>query len=50
MIQATYHLNGQVVGTLAVLGPTRMEYRKVISVMDYLHHYLKVVMNKIDEK
>lgn len=50
MIQATYRLNGQVVGTLAVLGPTRMEYRKVISVMDYLHHYLKVVMNKIDEK
>ncbi len=50
MIQATYRLNGQVVGTLAVLGPTRMEYRKVISVMDYLHNYLKVVMNKIDEK
>ncbi|MCH3951345.1 MAG: heat-inducible transcriptional repressor HrcA [Acidaminococcus sp.] len=50
MIQATYRLNGQVVGTLAVLGPTRMEYRKVISVMEYLHHYLKVVMKKIDEK
>ena len=50
MIQATYRLNGQVVGTLAVLGPTRMEYRKVISVMDYLHNYLRVVMNKMDEK
>jgi heat-inducible transcriptional repressor len=50
MIQATYRLNGQGVGTLAVLGPTRMEYRKVISVMDYLHNYLKVVMKKIDGK
>ena len=50
MIQATYRLNGQVVGTLAVLGPTRMEYRKVISVMYYLHNYLRVVMNKMDEK
>ena len=38
------------IGTLAVLGPTRMEYRKVISVMDYLHNYLRVVMNKMDEK
>ena len=35
MVQATYRLNGQVVGTMAVLGPTRMEYSKVISVMDY---------------
>ena len=50
MIQATYRLNGQVIGTLAVLGPTRMEYKKVISVMDYLHDYLRVVMSKIDEK
>ena len=34
MVQATYRLNGQIVGTMAVLGPTRMEYGKVISVMD----------------
>ena len=46
MIQATYRLNGQVVGTMAVLGPTRMEYCKVISVMDYLHNYLQVVFDK----
>lgn len=46
MIQATYRLNGQVVGTMAVLGPTRMEYQKVISVMDYLHNYLQVIFNK----
>ena len=50
MIQATYRLNGQVVGTLAVLGPTRKEYRKVMSVMEYLHHYPKGVMKKIEEK
>lgn len=46
MIQATYRLDGQVVGTMAVLGPTRMEYGKVISVMDYLHKYLQVVFDK----
>lgn len=44
MVQATYRLNGQIVGTMAVLGPTRMEYGKVISVMDYLHKYLKVML------
>lgn len=46
MVQATYRLNGHVVGTMAVLGPTRMEYSKVISVMDYLHKYLKTIFQQ----
>lgn len=46
MVQATYRLNGQIVGKMAVLGPTRMEYGKVISVMDYLHKYLKTILDK----
>ena len=46
MVQATYRLNGQIVGMMAVLGPTRMEYGKVISVMDYLHKYLKTILDK----
>lgn len=46
MVQATYRLNGKIVGTMAVLGPTRMEYGKVISVMDYLHRYLKTIFEK----
>ena len=46
MVQDTYRLNGQIVGTMAVLGPTRMEYGKVISVMDYLHKYLKTILDK----
>lgn len=46
MVQATCRLNGQIVGTMAVLGPTRMEYGKVISVMDYLHKYLKTILDK----
>lgn len=46
MVQATYRLNGQIVGTMAVLGPTRMEYGKVISVMDYLDKYLKTILDK----
>lgn len=46
IVQATYRLNGQIVGTMAVLGPTRMEYGKVISGMDYLHKYLKTILDK----
>ncbi len=46
MVQATYRLNGEIVGTMAVLGPTRMEYGKVISVMDYLHKYLRTILDK----
>lgn len=50
MVQATYRLNGKIVGTMAVLGPTRMEYAKVISVMDYLHKYLKTMFEHEDKK
>ena len=46
MVQATYRLNGRVVGTMAVLGPTRMEYGKIISVMDYLHQYLRTLFGE----
>ncbi len=50
MVQATYRLNGQIVGTMAVLGPTRMEYGKVIAVMDYLHKYLKTMFEQDSDK
>ncbi len=50
MIQATYRLDGKTVGTLAVLGPTRMEYAKIISVVNFLHHYLKGVVEQNNER
>lgn len=50
MVQATYRLNGKIVGTMAVLGPTRMEYGKVITVMDYLHKYLKTMFEQNTDK
>lgn len=36
VITATYSLEGKHMGTIGVLGPTRMAYPRVISVMDYL--------------
>lgn len=36
IITATYSLDGKHMGTVGVLGPTRMEYPRVIGIMDYL--------------
>lgn len=40
MVQATYRCDGQVVGTIAVLGPTRMEYGKIVAVLEFMHSHL----------
>ena len=40
MITATYHLDGELLGTIAVLGPTRMEYAKAMSLLEYMNDNL----------
>ncbi len=46
IIQATYQIEGQVVGTVAVLGPTRMEYGKIIGVLAFMQNHLGEVLKK----
>lgn len=36
LITATYHVNGKMVGRIGVIGPTRMAYDEVTSVIEYL--------------
>lgn len=36
LITASYHVNGKLVGKLGVIGPTRMKYDKITSIMKYL--------------
>lgn len=36
IISTTYTLDGKPVGTVGILGPTRMDYKKVISVLNFL--------------
>ena len=36
LITATYHVNGKLVGKLGVIGPTRMKYDEVTSVIEYI--------------
>lgn len=36
LITATYHINGKMVGKLGVIGPTRMKYDEVTSIIEYI--------------
>lgn len=36
MITATYHIDGKMVGKIGVIGPTRMRYGEVTSIVEYL--------------
>lgn len=36
LITATYHIDGKLIGKLGVIGPTRMKYDEVISVIEFM--------------
>lgn len=36
LITATYHVDGKLIGKIGVIGPTRMNYGEVTSIMEYL--------------
>ena len=46
IITATYHLGGELLGTIAVLGPTRMEYGKAMSLLEYMNTNLANVIRR----
>ena len=40
MVTASYGLGGHVLGRIGVVGPTRMSYPKVASLVDYLARHM----------
>ena len=44
LITASYSVDGKPLGTIGILGPTRMEYGKVISLLDHLSKDLTVML------
>lgn len=46
IVTASYHLGGELLGTIAVLGPTRMEYGKALTLLDYMNTRLSEVIKK----
>lgn len=46
MVTAPYQVNGQVIGTLGVIGPTRMAYDRVIPIVDLTAKLLSSAMQR----
>ncbi|WP_100402302.1 heat-inducible transcriptional repressor HrcA [Bacillus sp. FJAT-42315] len=49
LITASYSVGEEQVGTIAILGPTRMEYSRVISLVDFLSHDMTKALTKLYE-
>ncbi|WP_100331626.1 heat-inducible transcriptional repressor HrcA [Bacillus xiapuensis] len=47
LITASYSVGEEQVGTIAILGPTRMEYSRVISLIDFLSHDMTKALTKL---
>jgi heat-inducible transcriptional repressor len=47
LITATYSLGNTIIGTLGIIGPTRMEYSKVISSMNYIRKKINLEITKL---
>jgi len=46
LITATYSIDNQVLGTIGILGPTRMEYARAISILDHLSKSLTIQLGR----
>ena len=47
IVTATYHLDGELLGSMAVLGPTRMEYGRTMSLLNYMNSNLTEVIKRL---
>jgi heat-inducible transcriptional repressor len=45
VVTAPYEANGQVIGTIGVIGPTRMAYERVIPIVDITAKLLSQAMS-----
>ena len=50
LVTATYRIGNMPVGTMGVIGPTRMPYGKVISVLDYMSKSLGSILTNLLEE
>ena len=47
IVSATYRMGDRILGTIGIIGPTRMEYSKAVSVMDYMGKALSQYLTKL---
>ncbi|NMB17428.1 MAG: HrcA family transcriptional regulator, partial [Firmicutes bacterium] len=50
MVTATYGIGGQTIGLVGVLGPTRMEYARAVSVVEYMADNLSEMLTKMSRR
>lgn len=50
IVTATYKVGDRILGTMGIIGPTRMEYSRAISVMDYIGKSLSNYLTKLFSK
>lgn len=46
LVTATYSANGTEIGTYGVIGPARMDYKKVVSVLENVGRFLESILTK----
>ena len=46
LVSATYSTNGVKLGTYGVIGPVRMDYKKVVAVLENVGKILESIINK----
>ncbi|MNC43573.1 Heat-inducible transcription repressor HrcA [compost metagenome] len=46
LITATYAVDGKTLGTIGILGPTRMEYGKVIGILNHFSQDMAQIMQR----
>lgn len=49
IITASYDISGINVGTIGIIGPTRMEYEKVVSLLSYISNNMDKLLKKISD-
>jgi heat-inducible transcriptional repressor len=45
VVAAPYHKDGQVIGTIGVIGPTRMDYSRVVPIVDFTAKVLEDILD-----
>ena len=50
LVSATYRINGNQEVHAGVIGPERMDYKKVVSVLSYLEMTIKSILNDKETK
>jgi len=49
VVTATYKINGKSLGSFGVIGPTRMDYSKIVSILGYVSNSLNSVLSDFTE-